>query len=477
MKLRKYQVRINDATQKFIDSDLQRGQVYAPTGAGKTVCFTDLLKTMVDRGCRSMCVVHPRIALSKDQLKRLKRDLGTGVHFTSFHSGGKVSGQEAIGEIGTLDPDELKTVIDQTDRPHITFSSYQSYSKLIKEKVHFDLVICDEAHYLVADQYQTMLQGFLADKILFYTATPVTRDFEGGMLDESLFGPVIASVEPKELFKAGYIVAPIIHEMDCKTTKTSDVADIVDIVSRAWVDQYNRVTEWGMPYHQMLVSARNVEGDLTEIEDRLFEIKSYIEDNTDVRGVDVDIYTISSAGTFCNGRPIKERQDAIEQIKTSGRNAVVCHYDTLAEGIDIDTLSGCVIMRDMSIAKFIQTVGRVARAYKEDLAKNGAPRPSLYNPKKNIDKRKKPRSIVTIPTVDGVCIGTIDAVKIATAFIAGGYGDITTLMVTTDEPESFTGSVEFNISEDSVFMSHVLDHKIKEELAELNELLFGEEVA
>lgn len=472
MKLRDYQIQINDNTKRFIDSEEQRGQVYAPTGAGKTVCFTELIRYMVDQGKTNIAVVHPRIALSKDQLKRLKNDLGIGVHFSSFHSGGRVRGDESVSEISTVNPEDIRSIISQTDRPHVTFSSYQSFHKLIESGIHFDLVICDEAHYLVADRYDYIMKNFIADKIIFYTATPVTSEMEGGMNDYSLFGKMIDQVLPKNLIRQGFIVAPLIHAMDCSSTKSSDKADIVDIVSRAYVDQYRRVTSWGMPYHQMLVATRNVEHDIAEIEDRLYEIKAYIGDQLGIDGRDVDIYTISSLGAFCDGRPVQgDREAAIQNIKTRGRNAIVCHYDTLAEGIDIDTLTGALMMRDMSNAKFIQTTGRCARPYKGDLGKDGAPKKSLYNFDKLKDNRCKPRCIITIPTVDGQCLGSISAEKIAAAFIAGGYDDLSTMMALDERAEVPSSKELFELGDDNVFMSHITDHTFREELGDLFEVL------
>lgn len=476
MKLRDYQIKINDLTKEFLETDEQRGQVYAPTGAGKTVCFTELIKHVISQGKINIAVVHPRIALSKDQLSRFKRDFGTAVHFTSFHSGGRVRGDEAIGEITTLSAADVQRVIAQSDRPHITFSSYQSFNKLITAGLHFDLIICDEAHYLTENRYADVVAGFNADKVIFYTATPISHDFDETIMDESSFGGLIHAVEPKELIKHGYIVAPLVHVMECQTNRRSNKnrVDIIDVIGRSFVDQYRRVTAWGMPYHQMLVAARDVENDLTEVEDRLYDVLAYISDNTDLNSRDIDIYTISSNGAYRNGREVLGgRPQAIKDIKTSGRNVIVVHYDTLAEGIDIDTLSGCVIMRSLSKAKFIQTIGRCARPFAGDLGPNGAPRRGIYNVKRLIDDRAKPRCIVTIPVIDGVWIGNGNAADIAKAFIAAGYDDLSTYMPVVDEPTGKAGQ-DFRLSEDDAFLSQIRDHQVQERLNNLQDLLFGD---
>ena len=347
---------------------------------------------------------------------------------------------------------------------------------MITAGIHFDLIICDEAHYLTENRYADVVTGFNADKVIFYTATPITHDFNDGMMDESLFGKLIAEVEPKDLIKHGYIVAPLIHIMECQTNRRSEInrVDIVDVVGRAFVDQQRRVTAWGMPYHQMLVAARDVENDLTEVEDRLYDILSYISDNTELNARDIDIYTISSNGAYRNGREVAGgRPQAISDIKNSGRNVIVVHYDTLAEGIDIDTLSGCVIMRSLSKAKFIQTIGRCARPFKGDLGADGAPRRKIYNIKRLIDDRCKQRCIVTIPVIDGVWIGNGDATDIAEAFIAAGYEELSTYVPMVDDATGKSRQ-EFTLGEEDAFLSQIRDHQVQERLNNLQDLLFGD---
>lgn len=475
MKLRSYQIKLNRPALKFLKSKKgQRAQVYAPTGSGKTVCFNELIKDAVARGKTNICILHPRIALSKDQLSRFKKEFGTNVTTSSFHSGGHVVGKEIVGEIATIDKTKLLKVISQTktvlSKPHVTFSSYHSFHQLTD--VHFDIIICDEAHYMVQDQFFSWINDMTADKILFYTATPITDEMEGGMRDYSVFGPVIASVEPTVLIKGGYIVAPLIHEMECRTNKRGKEVDIVDLVARAYVAQYDEITKCGMPFHQMLVAARNVEVDIRELESNLAKLWTRIQEISAGRITEIiDVYTVEAGGAYKNGRPLPSREAALTEIKTSGRNCIVAHFDTLSEGIDIDTLTGAVLMRKMSKAKIIQTIGRCARPYILDLDPvTKEPSKKLYNPSKGIDLRKKPRCVITLPVIDGVWIANDDGTVIAEAFISAGYEELMTYMPIADEEPSGKSRREFNLGDEDTVRSAVLNHKVERRIAELNKL-------
>jgi superfamily II DNA or RNA helicase len=475
MKLRSYQVKLHKPAVRFIKSPLSKriAQIYAPTGAGKTVCFIELIKEAILLGMKNIAVLHPRIALSKDQLRRFKKELGTSVTFSSFHSGGHYVGEETVREIGTLDADALERVIEQSStvlsKPHITFSSYHSFGRVLH--LPFELVICDEAQYLVQDNFLEYVPK-IPGKVLCYTATPITNEMEDGLMnDKSLFGPVIGAVEPKVLIKPGYIVAPLIHRMECGTNRKGKEVDIVDVIARAFVSQHKEITGYGMPYHQMLAACRNVEIDVRELESRLTELWTKISQLSNGLLTQVDVYTIEAGGAYKNGRPMPSREAAIEELKQSGTNAIVAHYDTLSEGIDVDTLTGAVIMRKMSKAKLIQTIGRCARPYIGDLDPvTFEPRKDLYNVKKGIDLRKKPRCIITLPVIDGKWIANDDGTIIAEAFIKSGYGDLITYMSKEDEKPKGKNKTTFELDEDGTVMSAVLSHKVERELEELRKL-------
>ncbi len=415
MQLRDYQVTIDSAINKFMTSSVQRAQVYSPTGSGKTVNYFETIRKHMTRGSLKVCIMHPRIALSQEQQGRFKNEFGTLLHTTCFHSGAVVKGEEKIQEISTTDPEDIKR-FHESFPLDITFSSYDSFFRLLD--IEFDLLIVDEAHNFTQEQYRKHLPLIKAKKVLFFTATPVTDEVEEqklGMDNPELFGEVIASVEPSGLIRDGWIVGPIVHRLTVTTNQKGDGVNTHQIVADAFKYQTLEMQKCGVPFTKMLVTSRGY-GDHKNVEDNLVAMWELI-------GKQVDTYVIEANSARKNGRPLTSRVAAINEIRSTGNDVIVLHYDTLAEGIDVDSLTGALILRTMSQAKLLQTIGRCGRP--------------------TVDKKKK-YSVITLPIVDDTRIGGLRADTIVGAFINGGYGELTSFMdlsakekkivATTDEP-------------------------------------------
>ena len=411
-KLRDYQKRINSAVARFIrESDEQRGQVYSPTGSGKTESFGhtihDLPMLLDTTAQLTVLIVHPRIALSEDQLARIQDLLHPDVRYISLHSGG-----DHVHADSTLSFEDVKRDIAAGNDPmHITFTSYDSLEKV--GDYPFDLIICDEAHNLTQPQYADALKKLGGHKILFYTATPITKALSddqdvSGMDSEKLFGKVIVSVEPIELIEQGYIVPPRVHVMDVRGGKTSEGVNTTHYVAEAFKYHRNAFQKSGMPFTQMLVATRGYD-DHKKVESQLEVLWRALKTR-------VPVFTIEAAETRLNGQPYKSRAQVIEEIRNSGSSVIILHYDTLSEGIDVSSLTGALILRSMTKAKLLQTIGRCGRPYEYDLDDNGEPI--------DIEHRKKPFSIITFPTLKREHIAGMAASDVASAFREGGYGDL-----------------------------------------------------
>ncbi len=410
--LRDYQKRINKAVGEFIrDSDEQRGQVYSPTGSGKTESFGhtvhDLPFLLNTTKSLTVLVVHPRIALSADQLQRFKDMLDPNVQYISLHSGS----EHADGR-STLSFDEVKRdIASSKSLMHITFTSYDSLEKV--GKYPFDLIICDEAHNLTQAQYAEPLENLDGHKILFYTATPITSSLNddednSGMNSEKLFGRVIVTIEPLELIEEGYIVPPVIHLMEVRGGKPTEGKNTTHYIAEAFKYQRSKLQKTGMPFTQMIVATRGYD-DHRKVEAQLPTLWQAL-------GARVPVFTIEAEETRLNGQPYKSRFETLEEIRNSDVSVIIMHYDTLSEGIDISSLTGALILRSMTKAKLLQTIGRCGRPFEGDLDKNGNP--------VELDERMKPFSIISFPTINRKHVGGMEANKVAAAFREGGYGDL-----------------------------------------------------
>jgi superfamily II DNA or RNA helicase len=104
----------------------------------------------------------------------------------------------------------------------------------------------------------------------------------------------------------------------------------------------------------------------------------------------------------------------LEDFEANTNRCIIIHCDTLAEGIDIDGIGGILLMRDLGMAKLIQTIGRACRAAKADICKNGEIR-------KN---RIKTHAIITLVRMDNEYLGCSKLDKFVELFKIADYGDL-----------------------------------------------------
>ena len=414
MKIRSYQKDMVKAQRKFMLSpDVRKGKIFSPTGSGKTVVFDVMIDEEFKRGDeentkKKICIVYPRIALALDQQGRLREK--KNVEFTSFHSGGVEASVDTSSrkQIGTTSVEELKEIIDTTDRHHITISSYQSFNKIAA--MDFDLIICDEAHYLVQRQFSDALEK-IESKVIFYTATPINatdelinKELVNGMNNERLFGKDLCNIKPQGLIEKGYIVKPLLVELRILTDEQGCAIKHHIAIAHAFKDQKKRLNKIT---NKMLVAMSNTQNFST--------IENHISEMNGIIGSNIDLYIITAGTQRKNGVNMISREVALKDFDENKRQSIILHCDTLAEGIDVPGITGVFIFRGLSKAKFIQTVGRAARPCSADMDDDGEVI-DIFN-------RLKPNAIVTIARVDNKYYANIDSQMLCEAFIEGGYGD------------------------------------------------------
>lgn len=410
VKFRLYQNRMIQAQDDFMACpNTTRATILCATGGGKTECFQDLIMKVISaigNGATKICVAHPRIALSQNQQKRFAKTFeGMNVQFANFHSGqAKKHTLSYKKNLSTTRRDELEEDIQNSSGPHITFASYASLHKIAD--MDFDLIICDEAQYLVQKDIRDNLHKFKS-KTLFYTATPVTvAAREESMDNPELFGDVICVVEPKELIPHGYIVKPRVRTIDVLSTEDGNTDDYTTTIAEAFKDQlqfaHKKFT------HKMLVAMPGVQN-FSDIGKNLFEIRAIIGND------DVDLYYVTADRAVKNGTQVMDREALIEDFGKNPNQSIILHCDTLAEGIDVDGIGGVLIMRGLGMVKTIQTIGRGCRPAWDDVIKTGSRKGEI---RKN---RIKTECIVTVARFNGEWAGDQDVAWWAQLFETAGY--------------------------------------------------------
>ena len=187
MELRPYQSECLEAIESKFKEGINRQLVVLPTGSGKTIIFSELLKR---KNLKTLVIAH-RIELL----------------------------EQAEAKINAAAPD-METGIFCGDRrchqSQVTIASIQSAQNhlgLLKSE-NYELIIIDEAHHAAAKGYKKLLLhlGFIHNPneesprlLVGFTATPSRGDGKG--LDE-VFQEVIYHLSIKRLINQGYLVKP-----------------------------------------------------------------------------------------------------------------------------------------------------------------------------------------------------------------------------------------------------------------------------
>ena len=155
MELRPYQQAAREAVEQDWDGDFLRTLLVLPTGCGKTIVFSKIVEDMVRAGRRCLILAHRGELLDQAADKLL----------------------QATGLRCSVEKAE-ETCLDSWYR--VTVGSIQS---LMREKRlgqfpanYFDVIVVDEAHHVLSEGYQRVLNHFGAARVLGVTATPDRGD-------------------------------------------------------------------------------------------------------------------------------------------------------------------------------------------------------------------------------------------------------------------------------------------------------------
>jgi superfamily II DNA or RNA helicase len=379
--LRKHQQKALDNTVKAIRKGLGKtvGRIVIPTGGGKTYIEAKVIdfQRKENSHTRIHLVLSPRIVLAQQLLAEYRDVLGYDVRALAFHSGVHSDWEEDDNidwkEVSTTNPtvvQEQYQVAQKAGVDLIVFSTYHSADRL--SNIEFDTMIADESQYCVTKNFNKTIQSLQARVKLFFTATEkFTAGKKGlGLNNESIFGKRIFVVSAAELIRLKIIIPPRLHVMYCDT-KGEESDSIITQVSELAMAQ-NKITMKLLGFSKILFALNGTE-EVKKITDNLDKLKNKFPKHS--------IFTITSkTGAFVDGVKIK-KEDFLERLSLC-TNALIFHYDILSEGIDVDGITGVAIMRNMGLAKLLQTIGRALRIYK--------PNPKL-----------KPYALVSVPVLNG----------------------------------------------------------------------------
>jgi superfamily II DNA or RNA helicase len=418
-KLYDYQLKAVEATDKN-----KKGIVCMPTGTGKTFVQAAIVakEILKNNGKFGVYVINaPRIMLSYQLLKEVYTFLinaGIEARYMSVHSGGQVDLQdlEAIRidanynegtniqfsqiENGTS-PILINEFVDkakQQDLPVVIFSTYNSAERINDaiptEKIN--LVMNDEAQYLVQEQFHDIIHILNFNRCYFFTATTIhtPSDKGRGMNNKDSYGDIIFLMTPREAIDMGKMVRPRLHFVIPPTGSTYTKDDFQNslgkIISEALAQHDYAIGQFSVP--KMLVSVKGV-GDI----EKFFQSRECVG----LKRTGYKVYAVASdekIGNNINGEKVS-RAEFLKRMKEDGKDPqvkmLILHYDILAEGIDVPGITGIMPLRTLGKSKFLQTFGRSARLDYED---RGRIETGEISPN-DLEQMIKPYAWVIVPTI------------------------------------------------------------------------------
>jgi DNA repair protein RadD len=169
LTLRQYQHDLIARIDAGMSTGLRRILVELPTGAGKTVVFTEKLRSASADGQQGLVLAHRRELVQ--QPSRKLHDLGLEHGIIAANFPGRPEEPIQVASIQTLHARAVRS------------------RKM--ELPPADIVIVDEAHHATAQSWRSIIKAYPEATILGFTATPCRSDGRGlgGIFDVLVSGP------------------------------------------------------------------------------------------------------------------------------------------------------------------------------------------------------------------------------------------------------------------------------------------------
>jgi len=327
MKLRDYQKKAIDDLRRQIQMGNKRPVLVLPTGAGKSVIFGSLIKSILSNNKKVLWVVHRRnlVLQMGDVLKKF--GIEPGLIMSEFQS-----------ELSN--PCQLCTVQTYSRRLALENTSFF---------VNADVVLIDEAHRSLSPTYVEIIEKYSGKIIIGCTATPVGP---GGRGMGEVYNTIVEGTNVRNLTNQGFLsraryFAPAKIDVSGVKVKMGDyvVKQLEDKVNQPKlngdiVENWLKLAE----NRKTIVFCVNVAHSIA------------VKDEFIKRGVSAEHLDARSSDD--------EREDVFRRM-SEGLVTVVCNVGLYQEGLDVPDV-GCVVMArpTKSLGLYRQCCGRGLRPTK-----------------------------------------------------------------------------------------------------------------
>lgn len=331
VQLRDYQSRAIEAVRHEYRQGRRRIVLCLPTGAGKTVCASAMIRHGLDRGHTALFMVHRR-ELVRQAVDRLA-------------CWGIEAGVVASGERATPSPVQVASIQ--------TLSAWLRRNKPLPPA---DVVYVDECSHIRARTWEEVLDYYRAKPVIGLSATPYRLDGRG--LGE-VFDALVNPVGVQELCDAGVLVEPDVY--------APEVPDLAGVRVRAGefeqeaLDAEMAKLEGKVVEHWLEYAGPN----RTKLpsDGRALKTVGFAVTIRHSRSLTERLNAAGARFEHIDGSASNEERDGALERLASGEIDGVFNCMLLGEGWDLPALQCAVLARPTaSMALHRQQVGRIMRS-------------------------------------------------------------------------------------------------------------------
>jgi DNA repair protein RadD len=323
-ELRSYQRAVIAEYNQVIANGQRRVIVVVPTGAGKTIIATSIIREAAAENKRILLLACSREIIKQTSLKLSSQGIEHGIIQAGLVADLGQSVQ--VASVQTLWSRAMRT-----DRMLLPAA---------------DLLIVDEAHHCPANTYRRLIESYPAAILIGLTATPCRGDGRGlgGIFDTLVEGPQIQELIDLKFLVRTRVYAPV--EPDLKGVQTRQ-GDYVEAQLADRMDRDNLVGDIIGHWHKFGEGRKTV----------CFAVN--VRHSIHIRN---EFIKSGVRAEHLDGTTPKPVRDAILARLTSGETELVTNCQVLGEGWDLPEV-GCAILArpTKKMGLYRQMVGRVLR--------------------------------------------------------------------------------------------------------------------
>jgi superfamily II DNA or RNA helicase len=325
IELRPYQTEIIAEFERQVAAGRKRILMVAPTGSGKTVIGSDIIKSRTAQLLRSALVIaHRREIIRETHQKLFAHGVRSGIIQAGF------------------DPRPLERVqVASIDTLRV---------RAIRSKAMplppADLLVIDECHHAPARTYQEIIDAYPDAILLGLTATPCRGDGRGlgGIFEVMIECPQVAALIQQEHLVRTRVYAPIDPNLTGVGTRTGDYIES-QLAER--MDKPKLIGDIVTHWHKFAERRKTV-AFAVNVAHSIHLRDEFVRSG--VRAEHID-----------GGTPKDERDATLARL-ASGQIEVVTNCQVLTEGFDLPELGCCILARPTrKMGLYRQMVGRVLR--------------------------------------------------------------------------------------------------------------------